>query len=554
MAALARSCWLFLALVLTSGASVDGPPRQRPNIVIVMFDDLSPRIGAFGDKVAHTPNLDAFAREAVRFPNSFVTSPVCAPSRAALFSGRYQQSINAQHMRTKGIRGSKSGGPIPYEAVPPPEVKWLPELLRRAGYYTINTGKTDYQIGDPFTIWDASGQNMDWRKRPKDRPFFAFINLNKTHESYLFPPDAKSTDPMVSMLAARNRSELAQVARLTDPARVHVPAYLPDTPAVRADIAKVYDNLAGEEREVGKIMAALREDGVLDNTIVIVTSDHGDGLPRMKRAIYDSGIRVPLMVRFPDKSGAGSAREELISFVDLAPTVLSLAGQPVPRWMHGRVFTGPNRKTPNAFIFAAADRFDEMPEHQRTVSDGRYQYIRNYRPDLPFFRPLAFREPIATMQELWRLNTAGKLPPRIAQFFATPRPSEELYDLLADPDTVNNIAADPRSARLLGRYRAVLDRWSARTGDSSNVSEAEMIGKQWPGMKQPPTASPAIDLSRGRLAIASETRGASLGYRVNGGPWLLYTAPVPARAGDRVEAKAIRYGFAESAVTAATAK
>jgi hypothetical protein len=272
-----------------------------------MFDDLSPRIGAFGDTLARTPNLDRLAGEGIRYPNTFVTGPVCAPSRAALFSGRHQQTITAQHMRTSGVPGLPGGGPIEYLAVPPPQVKWLPELMRRAGYFTINVGKTDYQIGDPFTIWDVNARDADWRKRPKDRPFFAFINLSRTHESYIWPEDLKSSNPLVQRVVQRNRQDLQGKPRLTDPAKVRVPAFLPDTPVVRADIARLYDNLAFDEREVGRIMQALKEDGVLENTVVIATSDHGDGLPRMKRAIYDAGLRVPLIVRLPDRSRPASS-------------------------------------------------------------------------------------------------------------------------------------------------------------------------------------------------------------------------------------------------------
>jgi N-sulfoglucosamine sulfohydrolase len=532
---------LLLAAVLMLFPAMAAAASKPPNIVVIMFDDMSPRIGAFGDPVARTPNLDAFAREAIRFPNSFTTAPVCAPSRAALFAGRYQQSVGAQHMRTSGQAGLPGGGPVEYLAVPPAEVKWFPELLRRAGYFTINVGKTDYQIGDPFTIWDVNAPNADWRKRPAGKPFFAFINLHRTHESYLWPETLEADNPLVRRVVARNRAELAEKPRLTDPAQVRVPAYLPDTPVVRADIARLYDNIAFDEREVGRILAALRADGVLDDTVVIVTSDHGDGLPRVKRSVHDAGIRVPLMLRLPKARGGGTEDRRLVSFVDLAPTILRFAGVNRPHWVQGQpIFAKPRR-----IAFAAADRFDAQPERQRSASDGRYQYIRNDRAELPLLRPLAFRDVMPTMQELWRLRASGALSPAAMQAFVS-RPAEELYDLTADPDTVRNLADAPAHRHILKRLRGAVRQWQADIGDS-DMPEAEMIATMWPAMVQPVTLPPTINTDRrGHLVMTAQTPGSSIGFRVGGGPWQLYHKPVAA-GGAPVEAKAIRYGYRESA-------
>lgn len=542
-----RAALTILAVLVMAicAPAATGRPAP-PNIVVIMFDDLSPRIGAFGDPLARTPNLDAFAKEAIRFPNTFVTAPVCAPSRAALFSGRHQQTLSAQHMRTRGAAGLPGGGPIPYDATPPPEVKWFPELLRRAGYFTVNVGKTDYQVGEPFTVWDASGA-VDWRARPNDRPFFAFLNLARTHESYIWPETTDSPDPVARRVAERNRVELAAKPRLTDPAAVRVPAFLPDTGVVRADIARIYDNLAYEERRIGEIMAALRQSGELERTVVIVSADHGDGLPRMKRAIHATGLRVPMMVRLPGGLGAGAERQDLVSFIDLAPTILALAGEPVPQWMQGRPFLGPGAKA-NTRVYAGADRFDETQEHQRSVIDGRFQYIRNYRRDLPQLQPLAFRDNLPTMQEIWRLKAEGKLTPVVAQWLG-PKPAEELYDLAADPDQVRNLAADPAHARHLARLRRDLDRWIARVGDMSDRPEIEMVEAIWPGRVQPRTLAPTLRLTGEGLSLASATPGASIGWRPAGETsWRLYARPFQLAPGAVVEAKAIRYGYAESPV------
>jgi arylsulfatase A-like enzyme len=280
---------------IASGANAR-PASARPNIVVIMFDDLSPRIRALGDPVAHTPALDRFAGEAVHYPNTFTTSPVCAPSRSALMTGVHQQTLGTMHMRTRGAAGLRGGGPIEYDAVPPAQVKAFPELLRAAGYHTVNIGKFDYQFGEPFTMWDDAGPSADWRRRPGDRPFLAVINLQHTHESYLWPEETTSQNRLVQLVSQRNRRDFANKVRRTDPAAVVVPPYLPDTPVVRQDLARLYDNLSFDDQNVQRIMDALRADGVLDNTIVVVTSDHGDGLPRVKRAIHASGLRVPLLV------------------------------------------------------------------------------------------------------------------------------------------------------------------------------------------------------------------------------------------------------------------
>lgn len=544
-----RALATILALGLGGATTPAVAVLKRPNVVVIMFDDMSPRVGAFGDRLARTPNLDALAREAIAYPNTFTTAPVCAPSRAALFSGRYQQTIAAQNMRTSGAAGLPGGGPMNYQATPPAEVKWLPELLRRAGYFTINVGKTDYQIGEPFTIWDVNAMDADWRNRPKDRPFFAFINLARTHESYIWPEATDSKSPLAQRVAQRNRAELAGKPKLTDPASVLVPPYLPDTPVVRADIARVYDNIAFEERQVGVILDQLRAEGILDKTVVIVTADHGDGLPRMKRAIYDAGLRVPLLVRLPGGAQGGTRRDQLVSFVDLAPTILALTRTPRPAWMQGQVFLGPGAQ-PRKLAFAATDRFDETPGRQRTVIDERFQYVRNYRPDLAFLRPLTFRDILPSMQEIWRLRDEKRLPPDVAQYVTAPQPIEELFDLKSDPHTVRNIAGRPEAAKDLARLREALGRWKTDVGDQADVPELEMVEAMWPGRIQPATAPVEAQPSRGGLALESATRGASVGYRLAGDVgWRLYTAPLRLRSGAAVETKAIRYGYAESPVT-----
>ncbi len=559
MASFLRSMLALTLLLMALGpARADEPETlpERPNIVLIMFEDLSSRIGAFGDPVAHTPILDAFAQDAVRFPNAFTTAGICAPSRSSLITGVHQQTLGTMHMRTRGPMGLSGGGPIEYDAVPPAEVKAFPELLRAAGYYTLNNWKTDYQFGDPFTVWDVNQRDMHWQDVPRDRPFFAMINIYETHESFLWPMDREPQNPMQAAVRQRNQQMLVNRVTRVDPADVAVPPYLPDTPVVRADIARHYNNLALAEHHVRRVLDGLATDGLLETTIVIVTTDHGDGLPRMKRSVYDSGIRVPLMVRFPNAANGGTARPALMSFVDLAPTILRWAQADVPDWIQGRdMFTAP----PRDHIFAGLDRADTQPEHQRAVRDDRFKLIRNYHPELSFLRPLPFRDNLPTMQEIWRVAEADEAPPALNALLTAPRPTVELYDLVADPHEVRNVADDPAYADHRARLTSALDAFTEKAGDQALQPEATMIETMWPGNTQPITQAPIAQWDGARLSLTSTTPGASIGWRVavatasdetpRRNPWQLYHAPLRVAHGTPIEAKAIRYGYAESPVT-----
>lgn len=513
--------------------------QQQPNILILMAEDLSPRIGAFGDPVAQTPNIDRLASVGVRFSNAFTTAGVCAPSRAAHITGMHQASIGAQHMRSS----SRPEGA--YLAVPPPEVKAYPELLRRAGYYTLTNGKLDYQFSTygagsgPFTIWDYEGNDPDWNRRAEGQPFFALINFGMTHESRMFPDN----------VAEQRAQGWKQV---TDPVQVKVPPYYPDTPAIRRDIAQLYDNIHEMDRQVGEWLRRLEEDGLAEDTIVIWTTDHGDGLPRAKREIYDSGIRVPLVLRWPERwqpAGvvAGTLDERLMSFVDVAPSVLQWAGVELPTYLHGvPVLADPG--VSREFVFAAKDRLDEMLFHERAARDRRYKYIVNHRAGEPGGKSLRYREQLKTMQELNAWFDSGRMSAQQA-FWFEPKPREELYDLALDPHEVNNRAADPAYAGELERLRGALARFRGRVPDMSAEPEAALAERSWPDGKQPRTAPPRIARRDGRVQIEAATVGASIGYRLDeSGPWRLYTEPFVATDGVVIEAKAVRYGWAESDV------
>ena len=546
----------FVLLWFATPASAQQPssqPVSRPNIVWISNEDMSPHLGVYGDAVARTPVLDRLARESVRYTRAFTTAPVCAPSRAAIITGMYQTSIGAQHMRTTEDRVPELPGP--YLAVPPHYVKAFPEYLRAAGYYTSNRAKTDYQFGEPFTIWDDLGPNAHWRNRTdRSQPFFSVFNLMVTHESQIFPTSpARKGKPLV-----------------TNPARVVVPPYYPDTPLVREELARMYDNIADMDGQVGEILKQLDADGLADNTIVFYWSDHGDGVPRSKRSLYDSGLHVPLMIRWPAMSPgiANSVSDGLVSMIDLAPTVLAMAGVEVPAHLQGRVFIGPKGTPPPGFVFGARDRMDIEYDMMRSARDRQFLYIRNFAPELPYAGHIIYRNQSNIMQEWLRLQAERALTGAAALWMRTSRPAEELYDTVADPHQIRNLVADEKHEQTLERMRRAVTDWMARTNDQGLINEAEMIQRMWPGGVQPETAQPYIlprreldaPSRRASMAIAGPTevviyvptQGASIGYTTEEGPaarWHLYTGPIRVVAPMTLRAKAIRYGYKESAET-----
>lgn len=534
---------------LSTSSEFTNDNLKRPNIVLVLFEDMGLRVGAFGDPIAHTPNFDRIASEGITYTRVFTSSGVCAPSRAALITGRYQQSISAQHMRTTNIAGIPPGGPQNYLAVPPAGIIAFPELLRASGYHTSNDSKTDYQFGEPFTIWDVSGDGADWSGRAEGQPFFHMRTLLTTHESAIWPIDMVPETPIEAFVINRNAEVFKTRVGRTDPANVSVPPYLPDTDEVRRDIATHYDNIAFTDIALGELYDRLESDGLLDNTILIVSTDHGDGLPRMKRSLYDSGLHVPMVIRLPDKNGAGQVNDELISFVDLAPTILSIARTESPDWIHGQNFLGSDRAPPRDYIFAAQDRMDNEPNLRRAIRDQRFKLIVNDLEGDPYFEPLPFRDSQPSMKALWAGLQSGTLPEAARQLF-DPLPRYQLFDTELDPHEIQNLANDADQEETLSRLNAELDAWRARIGDSETVSEAELIESIWPGGVQPVTEAPTPAFNRkdGRLmvSLSSITPGASIGYRASAleSGWSLYTEPFEYKGA--FEAKAIKYGYVES--------
>jgi len=420
----------------------------RPNILWITSEDNGPQIGAYGDPHARTPALDRMASQGVLYTRVSSNAPVCAPARSTLITGMYAPSLGSQHMRSRAIL--------------PGAVHLLPEYLRQAGYYCTNNAKEDYNLQTPAGAWDESGRAAHWRNRRPGQPFFSVFNIGVTHESRIWPTDGGETDH--------------------DPDRIEIPPYHPDAREVRRDWAQYYDNMTKLDERVAAILAELEEDGLAGDTIVFYFADHGPGMPRGKRWLYEGGLHVPLIVRFPERyrglAGArpGGVVDDLVSFVDFAPTVLSLAGAPIPKHMQGRPFLGSRAEESRRYTFGYRDRMDERYDMSRSVFDGRYKYIRNYMPHRPQAQYFEYQWRMPTMRVWQRLYDEGELQGAQAAFFA-PKAAVELYDTLSDPFEVYNLADSPTHRTVLERLGQAHREWMLTVRDVGLLPEDELRGR-----------------------------------------------------------------------------
>jgi N-sulfoglucosamine sulfohydrolase len=524
---------------------------EKPNILWISVEDISPLLEVYGDKSIKTPNIDRLAKEGVVFTNAFATAGVCAPSRSSIITAMYPVSIGSHNMRTgphyafrdpdsesyKSYIGLKDmrGRNVPeYAAVPPPFVKVFTEYLRASGYYTSNAAKADYQFNAPITAWDEIGAEAHYKNRNKGQPFFSVFNHEITHESRVF---MKKADSMFA-----------------DIQNVRIPKYFPDLPVVRQDVGRVYSNIKELDQQIGKVLDELTSAGLLDKTIIFFFSDHGGPLLRQKRAVGNSGLRVPLIVRFPNGAMAGTKVDDIVSLMDLGPTVLSLAGIQPPAYMQGKAFLGQYKtKTPHKYAFGSADRFDESVDMSRSVIDGRFVYIRNYRPDLPLIYRNSYREQIDMTRILVEMDQKGELKGDAAYIWMKTKPEEELYDLSNDPDEVNNLANVHEHQPKLKELRAALASWQLEVKDLGFVPEYDLVNMMWPGMMQPDTEKVAFRKESGKLILSSPTPGASIAYQldneIGGKRWRFYHQPVTLASAKKVAARAVRIGFRTSPIS-----
>ncbi len=523
---------------------------KPPNIVWISVEDMGPVLSIYGNEALNTPNIDRLAKEGIKYTNAYATVGVCAPSRFSIITGMYPTRLGAHNMRTgdhnnfkwpedvkfrqeKGVI-DKSGVNIPdYEVVTPSYVKPFTEYLRAEGYYCVNDNKCDYQFNAPFTAWDDVFGGGSYNNAPYGAPFFYVKNYYTTHESRIW---MRKDKPIT-----------------VNPDDIPVPDYYPDIPMVRNDIARKYSNIEALDKEVGQLLEQLEADGVLENSVIFFWSDHGGNLLRQKRAVGDSGLHVPLIIRYPDGYRAGEIENRMVSLMDLGPTVMSLAGIQPPDHMDGKAFEGVFEQSPRKYIFGSADRFDECTDMQRSVLDGRFVYIKNFMPERPLIYRNKYREQIPMNKHLIELDSLDMLKGDAAYIFMKSKPIEELYDLESDPYEVHNLATDSIYSQKLKELRVQLKKWQTSIGDKGFVPEHKLIETFWPNMKQPKTDDVLIITNEQNLILSCKTEGASIGFQlgddIGSKYWQLYTKPVEIKPNEKIRARAIRIGYKASNIS-----
>ena len=443
---LSRRAFLEGGAPIVAARFVRGAEPSRPNILWLTCEDTGPHLHACGDEYSITPNLDRLAARGCVYNNAWSNAPVCAPARTTIISGVYPTSSGSEHMRSMTRM--------------PPGWKMFPGYLRAAGYYCSNNVKEDYNLEKPEGTWDESSRTAHWRSRAPGQPFFSVFNYESTHEGQI-----------------RRRSEKLE----HDPAKVRVPAYHPDTPEVRRDWAQYYENITAMDRQVAARWAELEEDGLGQDTVVFFFGDHGPGMPRSKRFPYDSGLHVCILALLPEKSRhlapkdyvVGAISNRLVSFVDLAPTMLSLAGVKPPDFYQGQAFMGRHEARPRSYCFGFRGRMDERYDLMRTVRDERYVYVRNYNPHKIYGQHVAYMWGTPTTAVWERLYREGKLKPPQTYFWEA-KPPEELYDLRDDRDEVKNLASSTRHKATLERFRTAHREHELKIRDIGLLPEAEI--------------------------------------------------------------------------------
>jgi len=438
--------YLFLLLNCMACNNSHKEVRQ-PNILWISHEDLGPIYGAYGDDYANTPILDQLAEKSIRFTQVFSNAPICAPARSTLITGIYASSLGTQHLRSD----------IPV----PEQMKILPEVMREAGYYTSNNVKTDYNFSFEGR-WDESSKEAHWRNRPDGKPFFSVFNFMITHEG---PTNALRP------------SDTSGLKNFHDPKKAILPPHLPDSPKMREIWAHMYDLLSVFDQQVGELLGQLEEDGLLEETIVFVFSDHGHGLPGHKRWLDNAGLQVPFLLHVPEKyknlvgNIVAPESDRLVSFVDFAPTTLALAGVSVPEIMEGVNFLAEEERK---FVFGYRDRADDVYEVSRSVFDGRHLYIRHFMPHLPYYQNALIFNKGGSYAEINRLREVGDLPEATRKMF-TPKPVEILYDLKTDPLEQHNLANDPKFKNKIAELADKLDGWMIENRDTGLLSEGLMM-------------------------------------------------------------------------------
>jgi arylsulfatase A-like enzyme len=519
---------LFRSFLLIFTDCIINIYSQKPNILWLSAEDLSPRLGVYGDAYATTPVLDSLGSAGTGYKTAFTVCGVCSPSRTAIITGMYPSTIRGHDHR------SARSTPLPAYC------KRFPEYLQDAGYYTTNNSKTDYNFSNHGIGWDATNGTAHWRNRPAGKPFFSVFNFGGTHESQHFDAD--------------NRTPTH------NPGEAPLPPKYPDNQRVRNAVAWQYDNITRLDNWVKGKLQELSDAGLVDNTVVFFWGDHGSGLPLYKRWIWDSGIHVPLIVAWPGEIEPGTMNDELVSALDFAPTVLSLAGVEKPAYMQGRIFLGPGREPAPEYLFFTRDRMDAVIDRMRAVRSKKYKYIKNYLPELPYSQVVEYGEQSPIMQELRRLHAEGGLNEVQELWFQETKPVEELYDLENDPFEINNLAGSVEHSDMLERMRSVHQEWLEDTDDFLLNPEDQWVdafenapASDEPFISEPPTITKAALYPDGLVGVelTPPVEGASVSYAVGEGDtakWVTYTGEFKVPEGARLWART-GWGAAEMLVT-----
>lgn len=433
--------------------------KKRPNFILLVGEDAGRALGCYGDADARTPHLDELAAEGCCYDNAFSTAPVCSPSRSSLVTGLYPWSLGTHHHRSRLLH--------------PPRL--FTQELRAAGYYVNWANKTDFNFEPPEEFADERSEWVEALEKGTlpEQPLFLFHNFTVTHESTMW--DASEGEGR--QLDRHAKAHLLRAEHRVDPATVRVPAYLPDCPPVRANIARFYEGLAIADAEIGRILRALDRSPLRDNTMVIYLTDHGRGLVREKRWCYNAGLHVSLVIRASGLIAPGSRCESLVSWVDVAPTLLSLAGVAIPERYQGQVFLGPDQAPERECVFAGRDRMDECFDHVRVARSKRYHYIRNPFPEVPYCQRNQYMERMETTRVIRQLAQEGKLSGGSALWVSESKPAEELYDADADPDMIDNLAGNPALKDVQDALSAALDSHVRAVGDLGAIPERQLIAR-----------------------------------------------------------------------------
>ena len=397
-----------------------------------------------------------------------------------------------------------------YTPVMNPDVKMFPKYLRANGYYTTNNAKEDYNFEKTVGTWDESSTEAHFRKRKEGQPFFSVFNFGVCHESGIW--------------------RMGEDSLFVNPEDVWLPPYFPDNETVRHDIAVNYSNLKRADSQIASIINQLKEDGEYDNSYIFFYGDHGGPFPRHKRSVYDSGIKVPLTVKLPkdlNPAGGSSRSDEIVSFVDLAPTVLSIAGMEKPSNMQGQAFLGKYKGEENEFVFASSDRFDEVYDRKRTVRNKKYKYIKNYKTEVPYALPVSYREQMPMMRNLRELNAQGALDENQKLWMRDVKEEEEFYDIVNDPFEVNNLINDQSLSGEISNLREALNDWMDRVNDLGGEDEQDLI-KRWADEKQENILSPPV-LTESSGSIQAENPGeyGTIVFKLKSEDnWKVYDEPV----------------------------